>query len=416
MRKYTNKEGIIIEVSKDHLDTAVRLKRELQMESPSHKCNWKKLCKLMTKEGFSEQESSENYRCLIKSYQKSIGELPSVEKYADIVSTSKLESIKEAVGEMAYAKREVQLEKQGLGKLKRELTSYGVIAEQVYQAITNELEVSIPKWAYAPKKETKNRMVVFISDLHTGAIVINVNGNSYNFEIAKKRMEKYLNKIVDIAVENNVSTIDVVCLGDVTENISMRKISQAFESEFHMTEQMVKAFELIRDLLVNLTMYFNVTYRGICGNHDRIQGNKDENIDGDSTIFVVNYMTKLFIEASGADRLEYIESDNINYSTVLDINGVLIKAVHGDNERGNSKLASHSAQDGIVYNVLAMGHLHHFESKEVGLRQFEAYFGSFKGQDNYAKKGKFGSGASQGIIIIDENGDFEIRRVDIQDV
>lgn len=418
MRSYTSKDGVKVEVSKEHLETAVRIKRELQMNSSGHRCNWKQLVQLMSEEGFDEAEASENYRLMIKNYQASVGQLDSVEKYADFVADGKLASIKEAVGELAYHKREVQLESQKLGKLKRDLTLYGVIAEQVYDALVSELTMYIPLWAYNSRlDDTKGRMVVFLSDLHVGAVVVNINGNSYNFDIAQKRMKKYLDKIVDLAVANNVTTIDVVSLGDITEHVNMRKTSQAFETEFHMSEQIVKAYELIRDFLVNLTMYFNVTYRGITGNHDRMSGNKEENIDGDSSTFVVNYMIKTFIENADISRMEYCETGRINHSTVLSINGVVIKCVHGDFEsRSASKISAHMAQDGVVYNVLAMGHLHHYNVTEVGLNQFEAYFGSLKGQDTYAMRGKFGSGSSQGVIIIDENGEFDIRRIDVQNI
>jgi DNA repair exonuclease SbcCD nuclease subunit len=91
-----------------------------------------------------------------------------------------------------------------------------------------------------------------------------------------------------------------------------------------------------------------------------------------------------------------------------------MKFVHGDNEKGNRILASHSALDGVVYNLVAMGHLHHFSVTEVGLNQFEAYFGSLMGMNNYGKKGKFGSTASQGVIIVDEYGEMDIKRVGLQ--
>jgi predicted phosphodiesterase len=352
---------------------------------------------------------------LIKNHQSSIGELPSVEKHADLVADSKLKSIKEAVGEMAYAKREVQLESQKLGKLKRDLTLYGVVAEQFYLALVNELNLEIPKWTYKSRLPIGNgRMVVLLSDWHIGSVVEDVNGNSYNYDIAIKRVNKFAQSIIDLADFHSITDIDVICLGDMTEHVSMRNVNQAFESEFTVSEQTVKAFELIRDFLVNLTDFFNVTYRGISGNHDRMNGRKEDNIDGDSTIYLINYLVKMFAETSSIPRLEYIESDNINYSTTLSINGNHMKFVHGDNEKGNRILASHSALDGVVYNLVAMGHLHHFSVTEVGLNQFEAYFGSLMGMNNYGKKGKFGSTASQGVIIVDEYGEMDIKRVGLQ--
>jgi predicted phosphodiesterase len=415
MRNYTNKQGESISVSQEHLDTAIRIKRELQMESASHRCNWGKHKKLMEAEGFYDSEASENYRLLIKNHQASIGELPTAEKHADLVADSKLQSIKEAVGEMAYAKREVQLESQKLGKLKRDLTLYGVVAEQFYLALVNELNLEIPKWVYKSRLPIgKGRMVILLSDWHIGSLVNDVNGNSYNYEIAIKRVSRFAQSIIDLADFHSITDIDVICMGDMTEHVSMRAVNQAFESEFTVSEQTVKAFELIRDLLVNLTEHFNVTYRGISGNHDRMNGRKEDNIDGDSTIYLINYMVKLFTEVVNTPRLQYVESDNINYSTTLSVNGNHMKFVHGDNEKGNRILASHSALDGVVYNLVAMGHLHHFSVTEVGLNQFEAYFGSLMGMNNYGKKGKFGSTASQGVIIVDEYGEMDIKRVGLQ--
>lgn len=415
MRSYTNKDGELIVVSEDHLKASVRIKRELQMSSPSYRCNWNTHKKMMEQEGFSDSESSENYRCLIKNYQSAIGELPSVEKHADLISTSKLESIKEATGELYYTKREVQLESLKLGKLKREMTLFGVVAEGVYHALINELDTEIPKWSLQDRlPESENKMIVGISDIHTGTVVINVNGNYYNYSIAQLRLKKYVEEIFKIATVYNVTEIIVVALGDLTEHVSMRNINQAFETEFTSSVQITKAFELVRDFLVNLTQKFNVTYMGISGNHDRMNGNKNDNIDGDSTVFVINYMVKIFAENKLIPRLRYVESDNILYSAVVNVNGSNIKFVHGDNEKGSNILALHSKEDHIVYNAIVMGHLHHYHVQEVGANQYQAYFGSLMGRNNYSKKGKFSSDASQGIILVNEYGELDFRRVGLQ--
>ncbi|ALA47833.1 metallophosphoesterase family protein [Brevibacillus laterosporus] len=416
MRSYTNLEGEIVEVSQGHLNTAVQIKRELQMSTPSHRCNWHQHKKLMEQEGFYDSEVSENYRQMIKSYQGSIGQLDSKEKVADLVSTSKLSSIKEATGELYFTKREIQMESLKLNRLKRELTLFGVVAEEVRDAILNKLNQAVPTYTYQPRLPVgKARMIVFLSDWHIGATIHDVNGNSYNFSVSKKRIAKFITKIKRIAKQEGITDIDVVCLGDMTEHISMRKITQSFEAEFPLAVQIVKAYELIRDFVVNLSEDFNVSYRGVSGNHDRMNGNKEDNIDSDSTIFVINFMMKEFIEKTNAPRIVYHEVDNINYSATLEVNGINIKCVHGDNEKQNSKLSSHSDMDNKNYNVLAMGHLHHHSVKEVGQNKYEVYFGSLQGVNNYAKKGKFLSNASQGFLIVDEYGDIDIRRVDLQE-
>jgi predicted phosphodiesterase len=416
MRSYTSSNGEKIEVTKEHLDTAVRIKRELQMSSPSHKCSWSLHKKMMEKEGFYDSDTNESYRCMIKSYQKSIGELDDIEEYTNKVADSKLKSIKEAVGELTYTKREVQIESRKLNKLKRELTLFGVIAEQVREALLQELNLEIPKWVVATKhKELKNKMIIILSDWHIGAVVVNVCGNSFNYSIAKKRVEKYFKEILKLANLFKISDVYVVCTGDVTEHAYMR-YSQGIDVEFPFGEQIVKAFELIRDFILNLTQYFNVIYTGISGNHDRLQGNKEINHDADSSMFIINYMIKEFIQIVNSPRLQYVEPDAILYSTVLEINGVKMKFVHGDKESGNNKLARHSLMDNVDYQILVMGHVHYFQVSEVGNNKFEMCVGSLKGVDNYAKKGKFVSSASQGIIIVGENKELDFKRVDLQHV
>lgn len=417
MRSYINSKGDKVFVSEEHLSKASEIKYELQKTNNNMRCSWVQHKRMMEKEGFNDSDINESYRCLIKDYQSKNGLITKREKMADIVSDSKLKSIKEAVGELYHSKREVQLEGQKLGKLKRELTLYSVVAEEISNSVKEYLsDFDFKMFRYDEKfMESKSKMVILISDWHIGAVIDDVLGNTYNYEVAKERISIYLNKIYNIAMENGVSDINVVCMGDMTEHINMRKVNQAYETEFTMSEQITKAFDLIKNFLVSLSFDFNVTYSGIGGNHDRMNGIKDDNIDGDSSVFILNYFVKEFINMLDSERLKYLECDDINYSVVLNLNNSKLKFVHGDNERkGSAILSSHNALDDVLYNVVAMGHLHHFEVKEVGQNRFEVYCGSLMGVNNYGKKGKFTSNASQAVILVDEYGEIDIRRIGLQ--
>ena len=74
---YVNRKGEHISVSQKHLLTASRIKEELQKMSPSRRCSWYQHKKLMQEEGFSNSDTNENYRGLIKRFQKERGRLPS---------------------------------------------------------------------------------------------------------------------------------------------------------------------------------------------------------------------------------------------------------------------------------------------------------------------------------------------------
>ena len=77
MAKFTNRKGDKVNVSESHIETAIRVKIELQNLSPSGRCNWSSHRKIMEQEGYYDSDTNENYRCLIKAEQKSKGILTS---------------------------------------------------------------------------------------------------------------------------------------------------------------------------------------------------------------------------------------------------------------------------------------------------------------------------------------------------
>lgn len=410
MKSYTNKSGESIEVTKDHLDTAVKIKLELQKASPSRKCNWRMHKKMMEREGYLDSDSGENYRQMIKQYQKSLGELPKVEKYADMVADSKLESIKELVGEIAYEKRENQHVLKELNKVKRDVIDFTLIAEQVGQAFreydwskldfTSDNRVKI--------KEINKHMIVCLSDLHIGAVV-NSDINTYNYEVAKERMQKYLDRIINEIKNNDITKVFVMNLGDSIEHPYMHNLS--YSCEFTMSEQIVKATDLIIKFVKELSKHVPVVVSGIGGNHDRLDEDKNKSLNGDHAVKIINEGIKNFIENSEIEKVAFMEAKDYEHSII--VNGTHIKFVHGDLDSKDDKslIAKHCSNDGLNYKLIVMGHYHHHFITEQGLGKAVVGFGSLKGADGYSEKIRRLSDPSQGFIIVDENGEYEIRSV-----
>lgn len=414
MRSYTNKDGERISVSEEHLNTAIKIKKELQSASPSRKASMKQLVKMMEVEGFNDAEASENYRCLLKAYQKSVGELPEAPKYAEMVAEGTLESIKEIVGEIAYEKRESQHVLKELNRVKREVIDFTLMAKQIDKTL-KEYDWSEFKINVEPKSLTEHqkRLIVVLSDLHIGALV-NTDVNTYNFEIAKKRLEKFANKVIKKAEYNNVTHIDVVLCGDAVEHSNMR-YGQAFDCEFTYSEQIVRASDVIIKFLTTLTKEgYSVTYAGFAGNHDRAT-DKDKNLNGDHAVRPINHIIKTFIENADLIDLTYVQTKDYSYA-LLNINGANFKFVHGDLDsfKDENLVAKHSAIDGVQYDAVIMGHFHHFRQIEVGMGKQIIMFGSLKGSDEYSQKLRRLSIASQGMIIVDVDGDYEAKSVNLQ--
>lgn len=414
MRSYINKKGEKIEVGLDHLETAVRIKVELQKLSSGMKCSWAKHRQMMIVEGYDDSENSENYRQMIKHYQKSIGELPPAPKYAEMVSDNTLESIRQEVGELAWQKREVQNEARKLGKIKRDVIDGSLFINEVTMAVRNVLsEINfkeILNHTFSPVKDHGNtRMIAVISDWHIGAKV-DVEGNTYNLEVARRRINDYINQIMAMAQDRKVYRIDVVYLGDMLEHAYMRN-SQAYHAEFPVSRQMAIGGRLIIDLLTKLSKKHFVTYRGISGNHDRMNGDKNANIDGDTGMVVVNEMVQLFIETADIENLMYVQAKD--FSTTLEVNGKLFKFVHGDLEKkaDAGKIHDHSSRDKVTYDAIVYGHFHHYFALEVGVDRWEIRCGSTKGSDDYSEKLGLGSAPSQLAIIVTESGEIQPFRI-----
>lgn len=410
MRSYQNRKGENVEVSKEHLETAVAIKLQLQKASPSRKCSWTIHKSLMVKEGFSDSDSNEAYRCMVKSYQKSINVLPELEKHVDMISSNKLESIKEMVGEISYSKREAQNEFRKLNKVKRDIIDYSLISDEIVKIFSSYKFDLLPS-LIKRKEDSDKKMIVQISDTHIGAWVDN-DINKFNYEIAKERVNRYMSKVVNECKINDITNVYVMQTGDENEHHSMH-YTQSHESEMTLSEQIVKTTDLFINALVTLAdSGLQVKFASICGNHSRLSGNKDMAQHGDTSTKIINYGVKSFIESSKIESLEFIESSPYEHS--FEVNGVKIKAVHGDkdNLKDENILAKHSSLDNINYDMIIGGHIHTRRIVEVGNGKFIVTAGSLKGADNYSlDKLRKASAPSQNYYIINKDKEIEIKWV-----
>lgn len=418
MRSYTNKKGEVVSVSKEHLDTAVDLKIQLQKDSPSNRCAWTKHRQLMKKEGFDDSDSGENYRKMIQLYQKSIQKLPSAEQHAEKVADKKYDSYKDLVGEITWHKRETQNYLKEIRKGKRDIIDGSLFIQEVQAEIRNSLSnirwEEITKQPFSPIKDhSDTRMILALTDWHIGADV-NVEGNRYNYEIARRRIHDAVDQAIQIANERKVYRIDVVYMGDILEHSYMRN-SQSYHAEFPVSKQMALGGRLMIEVLTKLSKTFFTVYRGFAGNHDRMNGNKNDNIDGDTGMVVVNDYVKMFIEGAeerGIENLMYVDTHHFS-ARLIDVNGKNFKFVHGDLERkaDTKKIADHGSRDKVHYDAIVYGHFHHFMMLEVGIDRLEIRVGSTKGSDDYSEKLGLGSAPSQAVILVSENGDIEAKRL-----
>mgnify|MGYP003616263832 CR=1 FL=1 len=399
MAKYTNKKDEKIEVSDSHIDTAIRVKIELQNSSPSGKCNWRRHKRIMEREGFYDSDTNENYRCLIKAEQKSKGVLPSTEKYVNFVTDKKIETLETLVGDIYIANREKQNVNRLLSKTKREIADESIVISDIKKLIS---EIEIPK--FEQKKISKNNDSEYIgvvtpSDWHIGMLF-----NDLNYGVAEKRVLAYADEVIAKSNLLKINELKVVHLGDIINHVYMHKNTQAYHSEFDVSTQIVKATKLMFAFLRHLSKSLDVVYLGtIVGNHGRMS-NKGETLTNDNVEVVIHEMIKSMIDMANLENLSYDDSDYKKSFQTIKVKNRLIAFVHGDKESktGADRIKKHSSIIGEQIDLLVQGHTHNFKVESENYERKIITSGALMGSDDYAQGLGFYTNASQLFLAVSE--------------
>ena len=244
-----------------------------------------------------------------------------------------------------------------------------------------------------------NSMIVCLSDLHIGQCFSSYFGE-FNSDIAKTRLQKYMDELLKIAKVNKVKRVYVCMLGDNISN-SLHKTIEVSNKE-NVIDQLKLSIEYIASFCYELTNHFEEVYlASASGNHSRLQA-KD----------LAQHSERLdaFIAWDVCRALKYQE----NFYSLLDqsiddgiseinVDGKSYLLIHGDfdatTRQGYMKLA-----DMVEFfpDYVLCGHRHFCSySQETKFIQSGSLAGS--GCDYTVEKRLKGK-ASQMVCICDESG------------
>jgi len=336
-----------------------------------------------------------------------------------IIPKTHLKKLSNMIGEYNIIKTEVAKEQRILRKYMRQATPAVLLAEQYRESLQNN-EIQLRDINNFKLEDFNNTVIkVALSDFHVG-LVIEESYNEYNFEIAKERLNKFKKEILYLAKMNNSNKISITMLGDAIEGFSMRA-EQPFDIEFTQSQQIEKAQQLIYDFCIDfVNKGYYVELSGISGNHDiyRITNHGRNSLPDDNAVRTIFKNLQLISKVSNNDKF-YVHTQDKFDEFSEEINGVIIKYVHGDDEVKNdsNKMQKHSSIMGKQVNILLMGHLHHYRAVSRNRNEFEIYCGALTGANDYAKKKvKQIANASQTVLIIREDGTYYSLNVDLQKV
>jgi metallophosphoesterase superfamily enzyme len=411
-----------ITVDEEHLEKAVEVKLALQEKSPSRRISWSEHKKVMEEEGVFNSDTSESYRCLVKDYQKITGKLNNLPKHADLIFTSKLDAMKRIVGDFRFEKQINQDILREINKNIREMSRTAVMVDEFRNIILDDIDFSVPHYIYEqPKPSSGTKGILIVTDWHIGVKVDNCLGNYYNLEIAQKRLEELKRITLDKCNTHNISDLYIIGLGDWVEHMYMRD-NQSQDCEFGVNMQIAKAGKLLFDLIISLAEYANINFASIGGNHDRANGDKKKNHDGDNANVVISENIKDLIEVLKSNstkklrRINMLDVQPDSTEIKLKINNKNFKFLHGDKDRGDMKkrLKAHISMDNEFIDYLIHGHLHHYYCIDDDNGRMVIGVGCLMGKNNYSKDIGATTDASQAFIVVEENGDIIPIRIGLQ--
>jgi predicted phosphodiesterase len=247
-----------------------------------------------------------------------------------------------------------------------------------------------------------NDMVVLLSDLHIGEKFDNYYG-TYDSDIARYRLGTMLDRVLEIAKENNSRNCHVFLLGDCISGNFRRSIQ--IENRENVIDQIKIAGELISSFCYELTKNFNfVEFYSVAGNHSRFQLKKDDDVADERLDDIVSWAVEM--------KLDHIENFKVpksnidNSMAIADIYGKLYVLVHGDNgdpTNDTEALKIMSAVNRKPY-AICCGHLHTNNfSDSSGIKVIRG--GSLCGSGNqFTREHKFVSAPEQMVATVDCNG------------
>lgn len=274
--------------------------------------------------------------------------------------------------------------------------------EEVMDLIEERLD-NFAKVDFAPHPtpivDGNNSMIICLSDLHIGQCFSSFFGE-FDSDIAKSRLQKYMNELLEIAQSNKVSKAYVCMLGDNISN-SLHKTIEVSNKE-NVIDQLKLSIEYISSFCHELTKHFEHVYlASASGNHSRLQA-KDlaqhsERLDA---FIAWDVCRTLESQENFHSLLHRSIDDGI---AEINIDGKSYMLIHGDfdntTKQGYLNLASMVQ---FFPDYVLCGHKH-FCSYSQDTKFIQS--GSLAGSgDDYCIEKRLSGRASQMVCICDKSG------------
>ena len=248
------------------------------------------------------------------------------------------------------------------------------------------------------KKDSDKELLVGLSDWHIG-MSINSKFNTFNKEIAIKRLSKLQQKTMDKVLKEDIQTIHIANLGDLIHGLI--HVSARVSSEENTIEQVITASEMVKGFIKPfLDLGIQVEYYNICGNHSRIVANKSES-GGEEESFEKLILT---IIDTAFSRYSNYNSTGSEFGMIeVNIKNEKVVLAHGHLDKGNGIVNKLPQMLGYPPTLVLTGHFHSESIKDYGVTT-HIISGALCGSDDYATNLRLAGKPSQKMLVITDDG------------
>ena len=235
--------------------------------------------------------------------------------------------------------------------------------------------------------------VLLLSDWHYGMVCDNP-WNKFDPDICKERVNKLLEKTIQIIKKNKIDHVHVLDLADLIAGRIHTQIR--IESRFDVITQTMQVAEMLAEFLNELSYYCDISFYSCLDNHSRREPIKKESMDLESLARLIPWY--LVERLRDNDCIEICENTYGADIITCRVAGHNVIGVHGDNDSPTHALERLSLMTHQHYAMLCTAHLHHMSLNEEH-QSMVVSNSSLMGVDRYAEKLRLTSDPSQTFIV-----------------
>ena len=357
--------------------------------------NWKEITPFVNRELFGEDESL--YRDE-SAFRKAC-------KYArDFKDNGVFNDDDAYLRRLQYDKQELQKEKQKvsderveLKRLIRQEARKESYVDMVKRIICENVEPMNVSTCHA-MFDGNNDLLVHFSDIHTG-IEINNWKNTFNEEVLKQRVEKYISDIISIK-DLHQSQNAYIVIGEIVSGLIHNNLR--LQNNMDLMEQFKYVSELISAMLVKLSNNFNNIYVYTTqGNHSRIVAKKEDALDGENIDTLLPFYLKARLQ--NVENVKICDNSIESEIAMFNIRGNNIFASHGHKDKPSNVVQNFTMMFGVKPDIVLLGHRHTnglttvFDTKVIES-------GCVSGTDAFAVSIRKTNKPEQTVSVVGENG------------